>query len=165
VTERNVESALARAGRQIDVGPRSRVYVLFPEERFLDPDTMHAPPNLNNTSVVVKLLYGRVSFLLSGDAELEAEEAMVRRYGSFLRSSVLKVGHHGSLTSSVPAYLSDSHPSFAVISVGQHNTFHHPSPVVLGRLSGLGATVARTDMEGAVIFESDGLNVRRIHWR
>lgn len=86
-------------------------------------------------------------------------------YGKFLNSSVLKVAHHGGNTGTGARFLEYARPDFAVISVGAWNTFGHPSSLLLNRLHGSGAVVARTDREGAVILESDGWSVRRLSWR
>jgi competence protein ComEC len=153
------------AGRVLDAEPDARLYVLSPPARFVDRDTSHAPPNLNNTSVVLKLQYGHVALLLAGDAEENAEDAMVRHYGSFLRSALLKSGHHGSITSSSQEFLDAVRPSMVAVSVGRRNRFHHPSAVVLERFASCGALVARTDVDGAVIVETDGTTLTRVRWR
>ena len=155
----------AAAGIALDLAPEARLYVLSPAVGFVDADTSHAPPNLNNTSVVIRLLYGSVSFLFAADAEEEAEGAMMARYDGFLRSTFLKAGHHGSITSSSPSFLDAVRPEIVAVSVGRGNRFRHPSPVVLQRCASLGAIVARTDRDGAVILESDGHSVRQIQWR
>jgi len=82
----------------------------------------------------------------------------------FLRSDILKTGHHGSITSTTPEYLASVSPSNAIISVGE-NTFGHPSAEVLARLHADSIGVERTDMEGAVIWQSDGKTWRRVVWR
>ena len=86
------------------------------------------PVNLsqNNSSLVLKILYGKDSFLFTGDAEQEAEKHLAL-YASFLKSEVLKVGHHGSVTSSGKQFLEYVDPEYAVISVGRKNKFNHPS--------------------------------------
>ena len=150
-------------GDRVDDFENARIYVLLPS--FVDTDLTHRNVNINNSSVVLKLLYGRVSFLFSGDAELDAEEEMVDVYGDFLQCTVLKTGHHGSSTSSTARFLDAVRPEEAVVSVGQFNKFHHPSPSVLERLDGLHVNTLRTDEDGAVIFETDGLRLNRIDWR
>jgi beta-lactamase superfamily II metal-dependent hydrolase len=114
--------------------------------------------------VVLRVVYGRTSIVLSGDAEEEEERDMVDRYGSFLASDCLKTGHHGSITSSSRAYLEAVRPSLAVVSVGRNNRHGHPSAVVLARLASSGADVARTDEEGAVMVVSDGSSLVRPFW-
>jgi competence protein ComEC len=156
---------LVQEGDRIDCTHNARVYVLSPEPSFLDTDLTHRSLNFNNTSVVLKVVYGNISFLFSGDAEAEAEDEMTKVYGDFLHSTVLKTGHHGSSTSSTPEYLNAVNPEDAVISVGRFNKFHHPSPAVLERFDQLHVNVFRTDEDGAVIFETDGSVLNRVEWR
>jgi competence protein ComEC len=163
--EHNLRPRAAARGLMLNVTPDARLYVLAPAPQFLSQDTTRPPPNLNNTSVMIRLLYGSVAILLAGDAEQEAEEAVTTRYGAFIRSNFLKVGHHGSSTSSSPRFLDAVQPAMAAVSVGRFNRFHHPSPETILRLASTGSTVARTDMDGAIIVETDGITLRRILWR
>ena len=156
---------VAKQGMILEGGQGSRWYVMAPGAGFVDADTSHATPNLNNTSVVIKLQYGNVSFLLTGDAEEDVEEDLLARYGDFLRSSLLKAGHHGSITSSSAPFVAAVRPAWVAISVGLHNKFHHPSGVVIRRYDEEGASVARTDREGALMFETDGTTLTQVHWR
>ena len=91
--------------------------------------------------------------------DIEAERRMVARYGRFLAADLLKVGHHGSKTSCDPEFVAAVHPRHAVITAGRNNRFRHPRPDVVARLIHTGARVHRTDIEGAVIFESNGRRV------
>lgn len=113
----------------------------------------------NNTSIVIKLSYGTVSFIFSGDAEAESELDMVDEYGRKLSAAVLKVGHHGSDTSSAAAYLSAVHPKYAVISCGEGNSYGHPHQEILDRLAEAGIEVFRTDQKGTIICRSDGFDL------
>ncbi|RKY86997.1 MBL fold metallo-hydrolase, partial [candidate division KSB1 bacterium] len=115
----------------------------------------------NNGSLVVKLIFGKVSFLFTGDIEDEAEKILLR-YGDILKSDVLKVPHHGSVSSSTLAFLQAVQPRWAVISVGEWNRFGQPSPVILERLSQLQIQVLRTDENGAIIFETDGNRIWKV---
>lgn len=130
----------------------------------LSPPADSLVESSNENSVVFRLDYGRTRFLFTGDADTEAEERMVRRYGGSLRADVLKVGHHGSATSTADAFVADVRPRFAVISAGRNNRFKHPNGPVGARLLKAGAEISRTDVEGAVLFESDGRTVRKIPW-
>jgi competence protein ComEC len=112
----------------------------------------------NDNSIVLRLSYGTRAFLFVGDAE-RAEEAELLKSPARLRADVLKVGHHGSRTSSSPALLAAVRPSVAVISVGARNRFGHPSAVTLGALEGIGARVFRTDRTGAVTVTTDGTSL------
>ena len=150
---------IIHGGNQIQIDSNVRLYVL-------NPDTSHsAEKNLNNSSLVVKIMYGTSSLLLVGDAEVPAEQRMVLRYGTFLSSTLLKAGHHGSITSSGEVFLTAVHPTTALISVGNHNKFRHPSPFTLWRMKSHSIEIKRTDKSGAIIFESDGTNWIQKEWR
>lgn len=110
----------------------------------------------NNNAIVLRLDYGGTAFLLTGDAEREAEEAMIAA-GLPLRADVLKIGHHGSAGASSPAFLAAVAPRIAVIQVGAENTFGHPHPDVLARLAGI--DILRTDQRGRIEVISDGKQV------
>jgi competence protein ComEC len=86
-------------------------------------------------------------------------------YQSFLKSDVLKGGHHGSSTSSSAEFLANVAPKEVIVSVGKFNKFRHPSPKVIRRFKDLGIHIHRTDEEGAIIFESDGRSIFRVNWR
>jgi competence protein ComEC len=111
----------------------------------------------NNDSLVLRLRYQDSSALLEGDAEKAVEERMVATHD--LRADLLKVGHHGSNTSSTEELIQAVHPRWAVISVGARNTFGHPRIEVLHRLAAAKAATYRTDMNGAVSFYLDGRSV------
>ncbi len=134
-----------------------RAYVLGPEG-----GAGAESDDLNNRSVVLMLRYGRTSVLFPGDAEEASEESIVSRYGAFIDADILKAGHHGSKTSSTADFVGVVSPAWTVISAGEGNSFGHPSPVILGRLAGLGSLIHRTDLEGAAVFESDGTAWRRV---
>lgn len=112
----------------------------------------------NDTSIVLKIQYGATSFLFTGDAEREAEQAMLSR-GADLSATVLKVGHHGSDTSSTYPFLREVMPQYAVISVGAGNSYDHPTEGTLSRLRDAGATIFRTDLQGDIFAVSDGKTV------
>lgn len=112
----------------------------------------------NDTSIVLKVQYGQTSFLFTGDAEREAEQTMLSR-GADLSATVLKVGHHGSDTSTTYPFLREVMPQYAVISVGAGNSYGHPTAGALSRLRDAGATVFRTDLQGDIFAVSDGKTV------
>ena len=114
----------------------------------------------NDSSFVIRIRYGSRVALLVGDAEHEAERTLVARYGAGLHADLLKVGHHGSRTSSSPLFLAAVRPALAVISSGVRNRFGHPHPVALGAIAAASVPVARTDRGGAVVWETDGSDVR-----
>lgn len=140
---------IAERGQSIDLGGGARLDVVGPVD-------MGAWADPNDSSTVLRLVMGNVSFLLTGDIEAEAEAALVRS-GSDLRATVLKVAHHGSNTSTTPAFLSRVAPAIDVISVGEGNTYGHPTDAVLSRLSG--DHVLRTDEDGDVRIETDGVTI------
>jgi len=112
----------------------------------------------NDTSIVLRIDYGEVSFLFTGDMETKAEADLIES-GADLQATVLKAGHHGSDTSSGYQFLREIMPEYVVISVGEGNSYGHPSDEVLSRYRDLGAEVYRTDMQGHIIAESDGKTV------
>jgi competence protein ComEC len=112
----------------------------------------------NNSSIVLRLEYGKTSFLFTGDAEREEEQNLLDA-GSTLASTVLKVGHHGSANSTTYPFLREISPRYAVISVGKDNTYGHPTQAALSRLRDADVTVYRTDMQGDIICSSDGETV------
>lgn len=119
----------------------------------------------NNKSGILKIVYGNCTFLFTGDAELEAEEYLRLKYGGFLKADVLKVGHHGSLSSSSPEFLNEVDPNIGIISAGIMNKFNHPAKEVIERLENRKMRIYRTDKEGAVILTSDGNSISKIDWR
>ena len=112
----------------------------------------------NNMSVVFRLEYGKTSFLFTGDAEKESEELMLAQ-GYDLHADVLKVGHHGSSSSTTPAFLEAVRPRLAVISCGKNNDYGHPHKELLTLLSDAGVPYRRTDLNGTVVVYSDGKDV------
>jgi competence protein ComEC len=120
--------------------------------------------NPNDNSIVLRITYGARAMLLVGDAEREEEGTLLATAAARLRADVLKVGHHGSRTSSSPAFLAAVAPREAIVSAGRRNRFGHPSPQTLAALRGAGSRVWRTDRDGAVEVTTDGrsLDVRAI---
>ncbi len=125
------------------------IQILAPNQQTYD--------NLNNYSAVVKLTYGDTSFLFTGDAEAESE-AEILKAGFEVKADVLKVGHHGSHSSTSPEFLAAVNPAYAVICCGEGNDYGHPHQVTLDKLQGL--QVYRTDLNGNIIFISDGQNLQ-----
>lgn len=112
----------------------------------------------NDSSIVLKVQYGETSFLFTGDAEREAEQAILDS-GADLSATVLKVGHHGSETSTTYPFLREIMPAYGVISVGEDNSYGHPSDNTLSRLRDADVEVYRTDLNGDILFTSDGRTV------
>lgn len=127
----------------------AQVEILGPVKEYSDA---------NNTSIVLRIDYGETSFLFTGDMEAEAEQDLIDS-GADLSATVLKVGHHGSDTSSSYVFLREVMPQYAVISVGEGNSYGHPTETVLSRLRDADAVVYRTDLQGTILAESDGSSV------
>jgi competence protein ComEC len=140
----------AEAGRVVDLGGGARLVLLGPPQPAI---TGHSAINAN--SVVVRLDYGGVRMLFTGDAESPTERWLLDRRAD-LRATVLKVAHHGSKTSSTEAFVRAVHPEVAVISVGAHNAFGHPALPTIDRLERAGARIYRTDLDGSITLETDG---------
>lgn len=148
------------AGQMVDLDERVRLYVLNPFE----------PGGENNDSIVLLVKYGQNTALLMGDVEEKTEERLLEIYGrllgveirgiDFSGVDVLKVGHHGSKTSSTPLFVDAIRPTMSVVSVGEKNAFDHPSKVVISRLQQAGSTVLPTSTQGAQIIRFDG---RKVH--
>lgn len=112
--------------------------------------------NINDSSVVLKITYGKNSFLLTGDATSNVERKI---YNEDIKSDVLKVAHHGSSYSSTDVFLDRVKPYYAVISVGKNNIYNHPSNKTLEKLNKRNIKVYRTDLDGTIVFTSDGENL------
>lgn len=144
-----------REGTQIDA-PETAAFTVMAPRANADWD------DLNNWSAVIRLEYGAVSFLFTGDAESASEKLILEdaeEHGWQLESSVLKCGHHGSKTSSSAKFLKAVAPEYAVISCGKGNDYGHPHKTTKEKLSKLGVKVYRTDQDGTVLAESDGETV------
>jgi competence protein ComEC len=146
--EQNVEIEIPSAGDTFTLGS-AVVTVIGPISESSEQ---------NNNSLVLRIVYGETSFLFTGDAEREEEQEILNT-GYELASTVLKVGHHGSDTSTTYPFLREVAPQYAVISVGAKNSYGHPSEDTLSRLRDADVTVYRTDMQGDIICTSDGTSV------
>jgi competence protein ComEC len=151
IQEKGISYHLAQAGMRIQLGEGLQIRVLHPQSELLSG----TDSDINNNSVVLRLSYGRVSFLLPGDVEEEAE-AVLLSGNEDLAGTILKSPHHGSDTSLHSRFLEAVNPQLAVIQVGADNTFGHPAPTTLAKLKEHGVTVLRTDQNGTVEVLSDG---------
>lgn len=138
----------AAQGMALDLDSQTACQVLWPPE---DAEKA-AGDNPNNASVVLRITFGEDAVLLTGDAEQEVEAQLEGE----LNSGLLKVGHHGSSTSTSAAFLKKVAPGFAVIMVGQDNSYNHPNAKVVQRLTQAGAQVLRTDEAGTITLQSQG---------
>ena len=147
------KEVLARRGMVIDLGAGVFVEILFPDRDASSFDT-------NIASIVVRLTYGETSFLLTGDAPIAIEKYLVSLDGHRLHSNVLKLGHHGSKTSSSDLFLGFVDPEYAVISAGKDNGYGHPNNEVLDRLERFNIKTLSTITHGTTIFKTDGTTLR-----
>jgi competence protein ComEC len=148
----NVKIRALAAGRSFDFGG-ARIQVISPPAGYLPGD---GPTN--DDSLALRVIYGQRSLLLTGDMEKPMERSALAG-AEPLRADILKVGHHGSNTSSIDPFLDAVSPRFAVISDGFENTFRHPHPKVLERLAAHHAMVLRTDQDGLITFRTDGRRI------
>ncbi len=147
VETQELEITVPEIGSQITLGSSILTFIAPVTEDY---------SNINNTSIVAKIVYGETSFLFTGDIEREAEQDILET-GADISADVLKVGHHGGATSTTYPFLREVMPEIAVISVA--NKYGHPSEDVLSRLSDADATVYRTSLHGHIVVESDGENL------
>ena len=153
VEGKEIEYNIARAGQEIDLGTGIEIKVLNPPAKLYEVTS----DDVDNNGVVLSLSWGQISFLFTADIREETEFELIGQRAN-LKSTVLKVAHHGSETSTSPQFLAAVDPEVAVISVGADNTFGHPSPEVIERLiDRLGEdNVYRTDEDAAIEFITDG---------
>lgn len=119
---------------------------------FLYPDNIvDGSLESNNNSIIMKITNGDHDILMTADGEKELEEYLIENYGEELQSEILKLGHHGSLSSSIQEFLDIVKPIDAIVSSGQGNKFGHPSERVLKRVGRSGANIWRTDLQGDII--------------
>ncbi|WP_425060258.1 hypothetical protein SCACP_09300 [Sporomusa carbonis] len=152
IQKRKIPFTVVTAGMTIDLGGEAVLKVLAPEQPFISG----TESDLNNNSIVAKLVYHSFSLLLTGDAEQEAEDRMLKKDAAILKSTLLKSGHHGSRTSSSLPFLQAVSPEAALISVGVNNDYHHPHPSTLKKYKDKKITVYRTDTDGTLTVTSDG---------
>lgn len=148
---RKIKIFVPEGGEILDWGPGVRAQILGPQ----GPPEKRMHLNLNNNSVVIRLEYGDVSFLLVGDCEHEQEEVIISS-GAPIRSTVLKAGHHGSRTASGSAFYFLVSPETVVISAGKRNKFDHPHPEPLQLFRETGTRIHRTDYSGTIVISTDG---------
>ncbi len=145
IEENNVERIVAKYGDSFDEGA-AHFDILGPVKQYEDA---------NNISLVVMMTYGQTKYLFTGDQEAEAEKDLISM-GYNLNADVLKVGHHGSSTSSSQEFLNAVRPSIAVIEVGEGNKYNLPEDEIIMRIARGGTTVYRTDKSGNIVISSDG---------
>ena len=129
--------------------------ILFPDRNTEGWET-------NTASIVARLAYGDKSFIFTGDSPQSVEQYIVGKNGGSIKSTVLKLGHHGSRTSSSKVFLSAVNPEYAVISAGKDNKYGHPHKEVIDLLTKLKISTFSTSEERTVIFKTDGTNLHII---
>jgi competence protein ComEC len=149
IDQKNILYNVAQRGQKITLDKDLMIDVLSPPPTLFSGD-------LNQNSIVLKVTYGKVSFLLMGDAGTEAESSIISS-GYDLESDILKVGHHGSSSSSSTAFLNDAKPAISIIEVGAGNDYGHPTQKTLNALQSIGSKIYRTDTDGNIIISTDGL--------
>ncbi|HWR10080.1 ComEC/Rec2 family competence protein [Sporomusa sp.] len=152
INKKKIPFTVVTAGTTIELGNEAVLSVLAPEQPFIGG----SEPDLNNNSIVAKLVYGNFSMLMTGDAEKESEERMLKKGAASLKSTLLKSGHHGSKTSSSLPFLQAVSPEAALISLGADNEYHHPHPITLKKYNDKKMKVYRTDTDGTLTVTSDG---------
>ncbi|HLD27802.1 MAG TPA: ComEC/Rec2 family competence protein [Patescibacteria group bacterium] len=158
IKDKGLNLKIARAGQNFVFG-QAELNIIYP----VDDLTNQQMENLNNSSIVSRLVYGQISFLFTGDLEQAGEEEILGLSGVSLNSQVIKIGHHGSETSSGEEFLRAVSPDYAVISVGRDNKFGHPSRRIIKRLQRLGTEILRTDELGDVVFVTGGTDLDYIN--
>lgn len=147
--EPHITHLLGRVGERIDLGGGAYADILSPSG-----DVSQLPTN--NASIVMKVVYGSTSVMLTGDAPSEIEDYLVKKDGNALASTLLKAGHHGSKYSTDDAWLAAVHPAAVVISAGKDNHYGHPNPETIARIQNEGAQIFSTIASGTLTFVSDG---------
>ncbi len=151
IQSKGIDSYIAQAGDIFYLEPNLYIQILFPDQKSL---SLHAL-DLNNTSLTFRLSYKNFSMLFTGDLGFEGEEQLLAKNFS-LKSNILKVGHHGSSTSSSFAFLQRVSPQAALISCGRKNKFRHPHAITLKRLETIKARIFRTDLQGTIKVVTNG---------
>lgn len=154
---KRIEIESIKAGDKIEIDPSLLILVLGPEGQKFNSDP-------NQHSIVLNIVYGESEFLFTGDAGEDQEKRLIENYGDLLDTDFLKVGHHGSRTSSERAFLKEVTPEIAVISLAERNRFRHPHPEAIQRIQETGTELYFTSRDKALIFKSDGKKIWREEW-
>ena len=150
--KKNVPSILAKKGMRLNLGDGVFIQILFPDRDVSFWST-------NDGSIVAKLFYGNTSIMLTGDATIKTEKIILEENSmAQLNSDILKVGHHGSRTSTSPEFVKATSPTYAFISDGKNNKYGHPHQETLDVLSLFGAKIFRTDLLGTIIMKCARIN-------
>ena len=149
---KNLKINIAKEGVTINLGKNTECIILAPNNEGYD--------SINNYSAVVKVTYGNSKFLFQGDAEKLSESEILSK-NLDVTCDILKVGHHGSTSSSSTAYLDKASPKIAIISCGKNNDYGHPHKATIAALIKRNIQIYRTDIDGNIVFESDGTTIKK----
>ena len=151
--KKNIPDILAKKGMRLDLGGGVFIDILFPDRDVSSWAT-------NDGGVVARLFYGNTSVMLTGDAPTTTEKIILSENPSAqLSSTILKVGHHGSRTSTSASFVKAVSPTYALISDGKDNKYGHPHQETLDTLNSFGVKIFRTDLLGTILMKSDGQKV------
>lgn len=152
LVQEGADVVMARSGQVYQLGASTTVAIFSPQS---DPSMLET----NTASIVAQVRYGDIEFMLTGDAPAGIERYLVGAYGDQLESEVLKLGHHGSKTSSSDEFLAAVNPRFAVVSAGKDNTYGHPSADAVKRVTDRNIPLVSTIDEGTITFATDGISI------
>ncbi len=149
---KNLKINISKPNISLDLGPSTSCVMLSPNSATYE--------NTNNYSCVIKVSYKNSTYLFMGDAEELAEQELIKN-GYDLKAQVLKVGHHGSKTSSSQEFLNIVSPEISIISCGFYNTYGHPNKETLDKLKKINSIVYRTDLDKNIVLISDGIKIKK----
>lgn len=152
IKQKNIDVYITEAGERIIIEKNLYFDILWPDKENIINENI-----LNNNSLVCKLIYKNFSILFTGDIEEVVEKAILNKYDkNELKTTILKVAHHGSKTSSMKEFINVLSPNIAIIEVGKNNTFGHPSKQVIEDLKKITKEIYRTDNNGEIIVKTNG---------
>ena len=157
-TFRDVVSAIKAKGMKATVPTVGETFKVGTATATILAPNSSSYEDINNTSIVIRLTFGSNSFMFDGDAEDVSENEMLSK-GFNISADLLKVGHHGSSSSTTQNFLNKVNPKYAVISVGKGNTYGHPTQSTMSKLKAKNISVYRTDENGTIVATSDGKNI------
>ena len=152
ILQNKIKRIFAKREMAITLGDDVFLNILFPDRNVSEVES-------NTASIVAQLVYKNTEFMFTGDSPKTIEEYLVFLDGEKLRSDVLKVGHHGSKTSSSESFVGYVSPEYAIISAGADNSYGHPHKEVVEILNQFGSAILNTKDNGAIVFKSDGENI------
>jgi beta-lactamase superfamily II metal-dependent hydrolase len=150
ISKKDLKVSTAKAGLQLQWDDKVTIQMIAPVKAY---------PDANDNSAVIHVIYGKTSFMLTGDAEVESEQGMIAS-GADLQSDVLLVGHHGSKSSTSLDFLRMVKPQYAIIQSGKDNKYGHPHTVTLNHLKAQGIKIYRNDLNGTIEVTSDGAGLQ-----